>query len=266
MKKQPMWMTAFLLTAALACSLPQASTSLPRPTATVSFTQKPTLTPTTTGPLYAQWPVLTSTSRESGQWPLYTIETRIPVMQGQDPRVTKFNAEVTALIMQEVKKFRDGLADLPATPISAGSSFENDYAIVSPPGDILSLNFGFYAYSDGAAHPYSYTLTYTYDLQRGEPIRLEQLFLPGADYLGRIAAYCQQELSQRDIGFDSWVVNGADPAPENYRNWNITPDGLLIHFDPYQVAAYAAGPQKVLIPYTTLNDIINPGGPLGIKK
>ncbi len=270
MKKQPLLVTAFFLAAALACSLPLASapagTPSPLPTATIPPTQNPTLTPTAAASLYAQWPVLTSSSRESGQAPNYAIETKIPVMQGEDPRVAKFNADVMALIMQEVKKFRDGLAELPAKPISAGSSFESDYAIVSPPGDILSLNFGFYTYSDGAAHPYSYTLTYTYDLKRGESIRLEQLFLPGADYLGLIAAYCQDELTRRDIGFDALFAAGADPTPENYRNWNITPDGLLISFDPYQVAAYAAGPQEVLIPYAELNAIINPGGPLGVKK
>ncbi|GAB4487889.1 MAG: hypothetical protein Fur0016_05260 [Anaerolineales bacterium] len=270
MKKQPLWITAFLFLASLACSLPLASapaeTPPPLPTATVSPTQNPTLTPTA-APLYAQWPVLTSTSSESGQSPNYTIETKIPVMQGDDPRVTRFNAEVLALVTREVEQFKGGLAGLPAAPISAGSSFENAYTIVSPPGDVLSLNFGFYVYSDGAAHPYSYTLTYTYDLQHGEPLRLEQLFRPGADYLGPIASYCQAELTRRDIGFDTLFATGADPTPENYRNWNITPEGLLIHFDPYQVAAYAAGPQDVLIPYAELNAIINPDGPLaGLRQ
>ncbi len=265
MRKHPVLIIAFLLTAALACSLPQASapagTPPPLPTATVPPTQNPTLTPTA-APLYLQWPVRTASSRESGQSPDYTIETKLPVMQGDDPRVERFNAEVLVLVTREVEQFKTGLAGLPATPISAGSFFESAYAIVSPPGDVLSLNFGFYTYSDGAAHPYSYTLTYTYSLQRGEPIWLEQLFLPGADSLGLIASYCQDELSRRDIGFDTLFVTGADPTPENYRNWNITPGGLLISFDPYQVAAYAAGPQEVLISYAVLNPIIDPNGPL----
>jgi hypothetical protein len=265
MKKQPLLMTVFLFAAALACSLPLASAPAeappPLPTATVPPTHNPTLTPTA-APLYTQWPVLTASSRESGQSPDYIIETKLPVMQGDDPRVARFNAEVQALVTREVEQFKSGLAGLPATPISAGSFFESAYTIVSPPGEVLSLNFGFYTYSDGAAHPYSYTLTYTYNLQRGEPIRLEQLFRPGADYLGLIAAYCQEELTRRDIGFDTTFAAGADPTPENYRNWNITPNGLLISFDPYQVAAYAAGPQQVLIPYAELSPIIAPDGPL----
>jgi hypothetical protein len=38
---------------------------------------------------------------------------------------------------------------------------------------------------------------------------------------------------------------------------------LLITFDEYQVAPYAAGPQKVAIPYSELRALINPQGPLG---
>jgi hypothetical protein len=49
---------------------------------------------------------------------------------------------------------------------------------------------------------------------------------------------------------------------ENYRNWNITPDGLMITFDEYQVAPYAAGPQTVTVPYSELRGLINPEGVL----
>jgi hypothetical protein len=42
----------------------------------------------------------------------------------------------------------------------------------------------------------------------------------------------------------------------------ITKKGLWITFDPYQVAAYAAGPQTVLVPYSALKDIIKPDGPV----
>jgi hypothetical protein len=46
------------------------------------------------------------------------------------------------------------------------------------------------------------------------------------------------------------------------RNWNITPDGLLITFDTYQVGPGAAGPQQVNVPYNALGSVINSQGPL----
>jgi hypothetical protein len=57
------------------------------------------------------------------------------------------------------------------------------------------------------------------------------------------------------------------PTPENYRNWNIATDGLMITFDEYQVAAYAAGPQTVVVPYSELQAVIDPASPLtGITR
>jgi hypothetical protein len=57
---------------------------------------------------------------------------------------------------------------------------------------------------------------------------------------------------------------GAGPRADNYRAWNITRKGLWITFDPYQVAAYAAGPQNILVPYSVLKDIIKPDGPIAM--
>jgi hypothetical protein len=37
---------------------------------------------------------------------------------------------------------------------------------------------------------------------------------------------------------------------------------MLVFFDPYQVAPYAAGPQAVTIPYAALADVADPAGPL----
>jgi hypothetical protein len=63
-------------------------------------------------------------------------------------------------------------------------------------------------------------------------------------------------------GFDEPFSDGAKPMPENYDNWNITPDGLLITFDMYQVAPGASGPLQVLVPYAQLQGVIDPQGPL----
>jgi hypothetical protein len=49
---------------------------------------------------------------------------------------------------------------------------------------------------------------------------------------------------------------------QNYRNWNITSDCLLIPFDPYRVPAYAAGTQLVTIPYAEGKSSLDPRSPL----
>lgn len=200
---------------------------------------------------------------ESGQAPNYTIAGQIPaIVANNDPRVQAFNTLTNGLVMNYFDEFRASLQDMPAEPISGGSSIDVQYTIVSPPGDIFSLKFDITGYSDGAAHPYHYSRTLNFNIETGQEVTLDQLFLPGSKYLQVISDTCKAELATRDIGFEMFSA-GADPDPENYQNWNITADGLLITFDDYQVAAYAAGPQTVVVPFSALNSIINPQGPLG---
>ena len=118
-------------------------------------------------------------------------------------------------------------------------------------------------YFDGAAHPGQTSRTFTFDLASGHQVNLDQLFRPGTNYLQVLADYRKTELAGGDNAFDT-TVTGADPLPDNYRALNISVDGLVITFDSYQVAAYAAGPQIVTIPYIELQAIIDPSGPLEV--
>jgi len=257
--------------ATLACGITLNLTPEP-PTPTTLPTQELVtgLTPPTTPPtqvLVTELPqpsvlsLVSNTFEESGENPPYTITAQIPYLQGSDEaRVLLFNQLVDDLLHGDIDNFRASvLMDAPNPPFGTGSNYELQYTLMSPPGDILSLKFDIYFYFDGAAHPNSYSLTFNYDLAAGQQLNLHQLFIPGADYLGPIATYCIGQLSLRDIAY---FEGGADPILENYRNWNITAAGLLISFDPYQVAAYAVGPQTVLIPYAELNAIIDNAGPL----
>ncbi len=209
----------------------------------------------------AVFPLTSTTFNESGETPPYTISAQIPYLQGNDePKVQLFNQLMDGLVHGNIDNFRTiVLQDAPNPSIALGSSYELHYALLSPPGNIMSIILDINTYFDGAAHPGSTSLTFNFDLATGQQLDLHHLFIPGAYYLGPIASYCQDQLSKRDISF---FEAGAEPIPENYRNWNITADGLLVSFDPYQVAAYSAGPQAVLIPYSELHAIINNSGPL----
>lgn len=98
-----------------------------------------------------------------------------------------------------------------------------------------SFKFDFHFYSDGAAHPGSYSITLNYDLGQGRELALADLFLPNSNHLETIANYCKAQLS-KELFFEGPFVDGANPTLENYRDWNITADGLLITFGEYQVA------------------------------
>jgi hypothetical protein len=276
MKTNNLFLLIVLLTISLACNLTGSpvvqppdnlpiSATEPASTAVPTFTPIPTLTPPApTNP--PPTPILSQTVtvqsvpfNESGSAPAYTITAQIPNLQGSsDSRVEIFNALLNQITQDQINSFKtDVLAYASNPPIAAGSSFDLKYSVIGQRGDIWSIKFDIYVYSDGAAHPNGYSRTLTYDLSNGRKVTLDELFLSNSNYLQTISDKCKAQLSNRDIGFDMFS-SGADPLPENYQRWNISNEGLVITFDPYQVAAYAAGPQIVTIPFSELQSIINP--------
>ncbi len=237
-----------------ACTtLTATATTLPLPEATkIPLSQQVTLT--------------SISFKEEGQAPVYTISAQTPKFSGsEDARVQNFNQEVTDLIQTEIKYFRENiLSQMSNNPSTTGSSFNAQYTTIFQSGSLWSLKFDFSGYADGAANPYYYSITFNYDLEQGKKLSLDELFPPNSDYLKIISRHCIAELSKRDIGFYGGFQQGAEPAQDNYRNWNITSDGLMITFDEYQVAPYASGPQTIVIPYSELTAVINPHGPLAM--
>lgn len=246
-----------LLSSTIACEVLGIPLSDPSVAATVL--------PPTNPPMVEPLALKSKPYSEEGQAPNYTITAEIPYLDpSTDPSVQAYNATLKAIVDGEVAAFKGTLAGLPATPVMNGSSLDIKYQLIGQKGSFWSIQFNNNVYSDGAAHPFDYSISSNYDLKNGKALALEDVFLPNSNYLQIIADYCKAELSRRDIAFDSFQT-GADPKPENYKNWNLSNEGfLVITFDEYQVAPYAAGPQIVTIPFDALQSIQDPDGALGI--
>ena len=234
------------------------------PMATPTIVPTPVPPTATTVPLLSQQVILVPQAlNETNQTPPFTITAQTPQLTGSDdPRVTAFNVRLNELVSKEVNTFRQSFLQNTAPSVTNGSFLDVTYSLLSQMGDVWSFKFDFHFYSDGAAHPGRYTITLNYDLGQGRELALADLFLPNTNYLEVISKDCIAELSKQPF-FEGPFAEGAQPTPENYRNWNITNDGLLITFDEYQVAPYAAGPQTVVVPYRELQGMLNPQGPLG---
>lgn len=117
----------------------------------------------------------------------------------------------------------------------------------------------------GGIHPSSWHRSINYDFTTGTRLGLGDLFRPFTPYLKTIANYCINDLSanEQDL-FPEYANDGAAAKEENYTDWVITPKGLLIIYEEYQVAPYVSGPQYLLVPYDKLSEIIDPHGPLGL--
>jgi Protein of unknown function (DUF3298) len=225
---------------------------------------------------FAKTQITTREYKQSIKLKKATLAAEYPELSA-NANAAGFNQLAKARAMRSLAEFRKDLAGETAADIkllgATGNYISVAYGIEYADDDLISVNFVENTFS-GGAHPNLGTFTLTYDLKTGRELKLAELFKPGAKYLTTIAAYAMRDLKARkdpDSGDNMGLAqdifeDGAKPTAGNYANWNVTKKGLLITFPPYQVAAYAYGPQTVIIPYSYLKDIVRPGGALANVK
>ncbi|HWT02515.1 MAG TPA: RsiV family protein [Pyrinomonadaceae bacterium] len=197
----------------------------------------------------------------------YTVKAKYPQAVGaaRDPRLLKMNRELLKFVTSGVTEFKGNFKTYEKPMGQAGSYYESEYVVTLAANDLVSVAFGVSTYGEGAAHPNHNTLVFNYDLRSGRQLKLADLFKPNSGYLKVISDYAVKDLAAQhepDADMD-WIREGAGPKDENFQSWNLSPKGLEITFDAYQVASYAAGPREVVIPLSALKDVIDPNGPLG---
>jgi Protein of unknown function (DUF3298) len=213
--------------------------------------------------------------KEANKQKHYTIDAEYPQIEG-DARFDGFNREARNLVTKDVAAFKAGEnsaeADAGTSAETQDSSLGIGYEIRMATDDMISIEFSEGTYEAGAVHGNNVTSVINYDVKNSKKLALADLFNPKANYLSAISTYCIKELRDRakkdkDTMIDEEMMKtGAAPKADNYQACAITKKGLWVTFDQYQVAAYAAGPQHVLVPYSALKDIIKPDGPLAFAK
>ena len=203
----------------------------------------------------------------------FEISVQYPQLTGgNNPNIEKFNQAARAAVTKKVAMFKKEMTpeegenpEETRPEDSMGSDLTISYSVALAQDDLVSIDFSVHTYYQGAAHPNQYAETLNYDLKNGKLLRVSDLFKPGAKYLQAIATYCIADLkkqAEQNGLMPEEIEKGAAAKSENYEALTITKRGVGIEFDPYQVGPYAAGPQFVVVPYSTLKDLINPDGPL----
>jgi hypothetical protein len=193
--------------------------------------------------------------------PPYQIDARWPQLNGPlNKGARQFNREVSTSIQKQV----DAYAKADHNQVEADMLTDTlwlNYEVRYADSHLISVDFPQSVYFSGAAHPLSGHRTLNYDLDSGRAITLAELFTPGSGYLKVIADNATRALEGSQLG--AFFPEGATPDLNNYGSWLIEPSGLVIVFDPYQVAPYSEGSPTVFIPFTALRQIIRRSGPAG---
>lgn len=127
------------------------------------------------------------------------------------------------------------------------------FELTRPSEGVVSVTFSVYSYT-GGAHGNLEITCLNYDLRTGRRLDLADLFKDPEKALQLMSAWSQKELA-RSLGEDTdedMIRDGVAPDLRNFANLTLTPQGLRIEFQPYQVAPWAAGPQRVDMPLAEL--------------
>ncbi|TAK05537.1 DUF3298 domain-containing protein [Patescibacteria group bacterium] len=179
------------------------------------------------------------------------------------------NGELESTAIAWMDEFSREVADT-ASPDPLGTKSTVDIsatvAFVSP--EVMSVRYDANVYSAGAAHPNLFYKTLNWNVVHAAEIRADDLFVNEADWITRFSELAIADLERQfaDAGDDFEAMStdiraGASAEADNFQAWTMDRDGITLHFEPYQVAAYAAGPQHVEIPWRALVSMLDVLGP-----
>jgi len=212
------------------------------------------------------------------------LDLSYPIINKWDNEEAKraFNLLVEGIVDQEVRQYQqDGgigteatdqtdtlllTKDQAKTYIVGSAAFDTwltiNYRVTQQTEALIAVEFGVSKFL-GGAHDDKRSYTLNFDVANKKALTLKDLFKPDADYMQLVANFCQQDLLKRkdQIGSDSaTIIEGtAADSLRYFANFGIRPEGLEFLFDPYQVAPYASGEQRVLVPRAVLEAAIAPG-------
>ena len=207
-------------------------------------------------------------ARRGGAHP-YRVDVHFPQLVAPlPPGGSGIDAGIRSAVAREVRSFEQRVVRLPhlAPPaVQAVSELEGVATTDLVSKDAAAFTLDVSTYVSGAAHGEDDVVTFDFDTATGRSYRLADLFTPKSAWLRRLSALSRL-LLRRLPGFapltePQWLDSGITPVASNFSAWALTPFGLEITFQDYQVAAYAAGTPSILVPYGDLGALFSTGGP-----
>jgi len=196
----------------------------------------------------------------------YDIDVKYPQIVGNDtPGIREINQRMKALatakyqwpLNESKEDIRRDQELLPGTY----NSVNLDYEVSVATDSFLSIFFMGYSYGVGAAHAVQESEALNYDLSSGRELHLTDLFKSGSRYLEFISKYCIEQLLETGTVPDRLNKGRLAASAKNFDNWHITSNGISFNFDACEILACAEGDQSVEIPFSELNEYLNPGIP-----
>ena len=180
--------------------------------------------------------VRVTTQTENEETSAYTIDVQYPHFG-----IPAIDTKIDKIVDDTIAEFKT----LPPNPPEMSSPqneltvrFESPY--IGP--DIISFKLIISEYT-GGAHPNSLFSGLNFDRVSGKQLFQANAFKMIGRTVQQVSVSTTAQLKEK-LG-DTFFAEGANTNPENFSSFVISADKVTFIFQPYQVAAYAAGPQEV---------------------
>ena len=228
-------------------------------------------TPATSSQLedaYIEVPVATTKSENGGD-PNAGLTYRLTypeiALLGHKKEASEASAVIKTFAMDILSSFQKDVAEIGGERTKESET--SDLTLLASPTllspTIISLRFDVSEYIAGSAHPSSYTRVFNYDIEERRLLGIEDLFASTTDALLFLSEFSRSALRERfsdltQAQWDETVLDGTQPTQENFSSIALRSDGLLLIFNPYQVAPYARGAQEVFVPQIAIDHLLAP--------
>lgn len=125
------------------------------------------------------------------------------------------------------------------------------HTVTYPSPRVASILWNIWSFT-GGAHGMLDIVANNYDRATGYPLLLEDLFVDPDLAVLQFSKTARRVLAEPDDASedgagipDEMLMAGTEPVEDNFRTFIVIPSGIRLHFQPYQVAPWAAGPQSV---------------------
>ncbi len=179
-----------------------------------------------------------------------------------------FNKMIRDNVEKERKKFTDALKENVRPKGAPDIDDEHRVActVVAKTPKYASFIFDHYEMTSGMAHPDNWYSSINWS-STGKTLVIEDLLIPGKKAMERLSAEsgrllkAKADKSSGDLRSEGWA-----PKAVNFKNFCISPEGLHVYFNFYQVGSRPAGAPDILIPWKALEDVLSPLAKKLLKK
>lgn len=188
----------------------------------------------------------------------FNIHATYPQLAGNTtPAALAFNRAAAARTTKLAADFKTN-ADPPNH-----MALETDYNVLLANDDLISVELTDYE-DFGGAHPNNGYATLNYDLHTGRPLQLAALFKQGVKYepvlqravIANLQAQVRRLAAENKEQPDETLFT--EDSAQEWQSWGMTPRGLTLYLDlPHVIAVF----DKVFVPWSAVQDILDPQGP-----